>query len=218
MSSFLQLSFTSPESLASSIGTDPFVLRWFTYLVAQPAARSRLAVWGESKKEYLTLKKNFINQIILYFSAGGILCWTIFSQHRLYLLLLICLIYPWFKFSTIQKQCVQKIGLTLLTYHFDETTLCHKTLYQIGEELSRQYRISSLVDTIYAWDNFWRQMILMIALGAIIAYYIFVNSSSGNFWIFYIDSMATAYLIFILAQTIILYTILNHKTQNTQRQ
>ncbi len=151
---------SSLESLVSSIDVDNQVYQWFLLLITRPKVISQLQSSAEITEKYATLKKTFIHQRILLclFLVTALI--LIAFKYYLFLPLVLLFFLPLWKVSKIKKESLLAISTYLLKSTFDPETLPTKTLYQISEIFSRDYKIPSLVDAIYIQDNIARKTII----------------------------------------------------------
>ncbi len=160
MTTSFHQTINSMETVLSSIETDRQVFRWFTFLIIQPQTKLKFLNSPEIKQEYLTLKKTLINQTILY-GALIVLLFIILPIKKLpYLLVFLTFIWPYWRLQSDKRRCIIKISRHMLSCDFEETELKRKTLYQITEHYSREYKIPSLVDIIYTSDRLARAILL----------------------------------------------------------
>ena len=160
MTTSFHQTINSMETVLSSIETDRQVYRWFTFLIIQPQTKVKFLNSPEIKQEYLTLKKILINQTILY-GALIVLLFIILPIKKLpYLLVFLTFIWPYWRLQSDKRKCIIRISRHMLSCDFEETELKRKTLYQITEHYSREYKIPSLVDIIYTSDRLARAILL----------------------------------------------------------
>lgn len=135
---------------------DPFVYRWFLFLISQPTLRSRGNEIPGLAEPYSKIDK--INREL------RLLFLPIFI-----FLLIFLMTGKWFLFLPVlaggallytrrleKKKEVADISLIFIERDFPPEVLAQKTLYQIGEVYSNRYRVLSLVDAIYNLDKIYR--------------------------------------------------------------
>ena len=196
---------TTPEALASSINTDHHVLRWFTLLAVQPAIQAREAKDPPTLLLYASLRKIVTEQYVLYAGLWAGLLTVLYLRQYHYLWLSLLFIPPLFSFHGRLRKCVQTIGMGIVSKDFDDATLRRKTLYQISEFYGRQYRMPSIVDTIFIWDNMTRLLVIamIILSGSMIP--LIIKIYRVNFILTFLTLTGAGYLIFMTIHTFIIY-------------
>lgn len=199
---------TSPEALASSIDTDQHVLRWFTLLVVQPAIRQRASQDPKLQPLYSSLRITVTVQYLLYLLLAGAFFMIVYLNHYLYLWLILLFVIPALYLHQRLKHCIQKIGLDIVQKDFEPSVLRQKTLYQISEFYSQQYRIPSIVDNIFTWDNTTRIIVIACAILAGQVIPLIIKVYRVNFVPTFLCLLAICYLIFTMVHTFIIYKYL----------
>ena len=170
MSFSYKTTVSSLESLISSINTDNQVYRWFTFLVSQRAVEQHL----KDIKGIDLLYGNLVKTVFMQKSLGILLiCFLItliIFEKYLYFWLGVIFLYAFMKLHSMKKQCVVKISSHMLTHDFEQSKLSQMTLYQLAEYYSKEFKIPSFVDAIYALDDICRKSLLLIFIVHITVY------------------------------------------------
>jgi len=152
---------SSLTTILNSIRYDPQVCRWFLLLIEQPGAKKEILDQDPQRKiQYLKLRAATIGQTLLFgLFVGWLWFWSGNRQMALLLFPLSLLLALW-RLNSQKKDLIATLSEALLLVKDTSQSLSQKTLYQIAEIYSREYRIPSLVDTIFHWDRFLQSVFL----------------------------------------------------------
>lgn len=154
--------FSSVPAIQNTIRSDFHTFFWFQYLLAQEPVKKQIRSLGEEKeKTYRSCYAlSLLYHLSFYITAlSGIL--TIVKLQVLPLVLTCGLTACTFFLRTRLRNIMAVLALDILHLHYSEEQIPLMTLYQICEQLSRIYRIPSLVDTLFFSDNLMRYAFLI---------------------------------------------------------
>ena len=153
---------TSYEALMSTVAKDHQVYCWFTHLVGQAALKGRFSGEDDAKRAYGDLDRiAFAQKIlcgVLLLVLGAVFFWGPQALIGAGLAALASVV-----LQRKKKNVVTGICSRLFLEDFEKFLFAKKTLYQIGEYYSQEYKIVSLVDVIAASDRtLWSAFIVTL--------------------------------------------------------
>ena len=152
---------SSFDTLLRSIRYDFYAGRWFHYFIrskgiqkvfhddradclSRYAAYSRMSLFSDAL---------FLGTVVVFSAAFARMSFSWFVGS-----VLLFLVFQYV--GKIQRQRLVFLSSVLLRNEFEPTDFRMMSLFQISEQLSRRYGVSSLVDTISLSDNFLRKLFL----------------------------------------------------------
>ena len=170
-----QENINSIETMVNSIRTDPSVYRWFSFLIVQPAIRSKFTLDQSIAALYTELKDIVARQRMLYaLLLVSLLIICFFKLHLFFLFFsVVIFLVPCIKLYQRRKRSIEQISARIILEDFKDSMLQNMTLYQITERYSQDYNIPSLVDVIYHSDKILRYTFfsILIFMGFILPRY-----------------------------------------------
>jgi hypothetical protein len=187
------------KTLLSSINNDYQVYRWFLFLIMSQQVRTKIKELPLWNALYSFLNRYiFIHWLVTTLFLSSLI---IAIKHPFFLLFNIALIIPLYVLHRNKKRLVVQLAEALLKNDFSQTDLNQKTLYQIAEILSRNYKIPSLVDVIYNADQFIRKsVIFMFVLSSFILFL--------KLWQLYLIIAATYFIVYLLFNSFFIFKTL----------
>ena len=151
---------SSMSAVINSIENDRQVYRWFLMFISLAGIKQDLSQVHKTRKEYQTLKKIQITEIITYMVLALIVISSYLIKQPWVLLwggVLLAILVNLFRKN---RRCVAYISEQFLLKNTQPDTLNRQTLYQICEYLSKEYHIPSLVYIITYQDFIGRKVLL----------------------------------------------------------
>ena len=144
---------SSLEAILGSIENDDQVFRWFHFLILQSPIKAKLSKDSNSPVLYKKLSAVSLLEILLSLGFIGFIFW-IYTHPHIFLWSAVLVFLPaYIKLMSSKKKIVVDLSRHILKEDFTEDQLRQKTLYQVAEHYGREYKIPSLVDTIFKLDN-----------------------------------------------------------------
>jgi len=153
---------THIDGIRSTIMTDSYVFRWFTFLVMQPEYKQQSSGQDKIKNSYSAFYRANIIQWLIGLTAGGCLYYFITEKSWLFLTAGILAWIFVLRCQKIKKSCIADIAVHYLLEDYSQQQVAQMTLYQISERYAKKYNILSIVDAVFGLDSIYRFSILFI--------------------------------------------------------
>ncbi|MCD4782112.1 MAG: hypothetical protein K8S27_16425 [Candidatus Omnitrophica bacterium] len=153
----------SLTALHRTILNDSYTYQWFTRLIAQPEVRSEVSKDPDIHQCYKTLASNFMQQRVLHLIFWGtVLTLLLLKNYLLLLTVVILVLIPFVKLQKKSREYVALISLKIIKGKYTQDNISQTSLYQLSEQLSREFHIPSIVDIIYHTDKILRYAIIFL--------------------------------------------------------
>lgn len=171
---YADIQLVTPQAVSSTVMTDGRTRIWFNGLLGLPEVRRHiLEGGGDAESQYRALRALTIFGSVFLTVSAGLTVWILLSSHDLggvRMAALVCAAGGLYLFLR-RRWRIAHLAARLID--LDRSMIPPGvTLYQLGEQYSRKYGISSLVDVISLWGKWSRGSFLFLWLATFGIYFL----------------------------------------------